>query len=459
MAVPTIQRSTFDRLLWLRKFGASIGRPVFAVVLAMIAGSIVIMISSPGSPGTRFTTALAAYQTLFAGSFGGAQSISYTLVYVTPLILTSLSVAIAFRAGMFNIGAEGQLAVGAMTAGIIGFKATSWPGWALIPTMLIGSMLAGAVWGGIAGFLKAWRGAHEVVTTIMLNWIAFYGTDYLIDVTFKAPNQADQTPAIPMQATLPQVSVFYNHTLGTFLPKIANPQQYFVDVGFFIALLALVAYWFIVSRTTFGYNIRVIGQNLKAARYAGMPVKRDLFLSMAIAGAFSGLAGALHLMGQFPYQLIGDVFRLDTTGFDAIGVALLGRNTAIGVLLAALLFGGLRQGASLMQLNANIPADLVFIIQALVLFSIASEFLPVIQRSLPQWAGLWRKPALTPPIMGTSVVAIPQHGDNLPVPDGAGPAPGQNGDTLVSPAERSSASTGSATTGSTGSDTKIAEEE
>lgn len=466
MAVPTIQRSTFDRLLWLRKLGASVGRPVFAVILAMIAGGIVIMITSPGSPGTRFTTALAAYQTLFAGSFGGAQSISYTLVYVTPLILTSLSVAIAFRTGMFNIGAEGQLAVGAMAAGIVGFKATNWPGWALIPTMLIVSMLAGAVWGGIAGILKAWRGAHEVVTTIMLNWIAFYVTDYLIDVTFKAPNQADQTPAIPTQATLPQISVFYNHTLGTFLPKIVDPQQYFVDVGFFIALIALVVFWFLVSRTTFGYEIRVIGQNLKAARYAGMPVKRNLFLSMAIAGAFSGLAGGLHLMGQFPYQLIGDVFRLDTTGFDAIGVALLGRNTAIGVLLASLLFGGLRQGASLMQLNANIPADLVFIIQALVLFSIASEFLPVIQRSLPKWSGLWRKPALVPPIEGTSVVAIPQHGNNLPVPDGAGPAPGQNGDNRLNLEEHSSTGAGSASAGSVGSvgsagspDTKIAEEE
>jgi simple sugar transport system permease protein len=276
------------------------------------------------------------------------------------------------------------------------------------------------------------------VTTIMLNWIAFYVTDYLIDVTFKAPQQADQTSAIPMQATLPQISVFYNNTLGTFLPKIADPQQYFVDVGFFLALIALVIYWFIVSRTTFGYEIRVIGQNLKAARYAGIPIKRNLFLSMAIAGAFSGLAGAIHLMGQFPYQLIGDTFRLDTTGFDAIGVALLGRNTAIGVLLASLLFGGLRQGASLMQLNANVPADLVFIIQALVLFSIASEFLPAIQRSLPRWSGLWRRPALVPPIMGDSVVAIPQHDNSLPVPDGAGPA--QNGDIANSATERSPAS-------------------
>src|SRR5579875_1008462 len=164
--------------------------------------------TSQGSPGDRFSAALTAYQDLFVGSFGNAQNFSFTLVTVTPLILTSISVAIAFRGGLFNIGAEGQLAVGAMVAGIIAFKVPTWPGWALIPLMITGSMLAGAIWGGIVGILKAWRGAHEVVTTIMLNWIAFYVTDYLIDGPFKAPNQADQTSSLPLQATLPRISDF-----------------------------------------------------------------------------------------------------------------------------------------------------------------------------------------------------------------------------------------------------------
>src|SRR5713101_3051093 len=203
MAMPLAQQSgpeqrapASNRLIWLRRLGASIGRPVFAVVLAMVAGIIVIMITSPGSFGDRLTEAISAYQALFMGSFGSLQSLSYTLVNVTPLIFAGLSVAIAFRAGLFNIGAEGQLAVGAMTAGAIGIKATTWPGWLLIPTMVIASMLAGAIWGGIVGILKAWRGAHEVVTTIMLNWTAFYFTDFLIDGPFRDPHQATQTPAL-----------------------------------------------------------------------------------------------------------------------------------------------------------------------------------------------------------------------------------------------------------------------
>jgi general nucleoside transport system permease protein len=394
-------------LAWLRNLGRAVSRPLFAVILAIIAGSIVIMITSPGSPVDRFNAAINAYQTLFSGSFGDPQSLSFTLVKVGPLILTGLSVAIAFRAGLFNIGAEGQLAVGAMTAGIIAFKAPTLPGWLLVPLMLIGSMLAGAIWGGIVGILKAWRGAHEVVTTIMLNWTAFYLTDYLIDGPFKAPQEATQTPSIPAQAQLPLLSVFYNQTLGTFLPKISNPTSYFTDVSILFALIALVVYWFLTSRTAFGYEIRVIGQNLKAARYAGIPVNRNLFLVMAIAGALSGLAGAAHLMGQYPYQLIGSTFSLDPTGFDAIGVSLLGRTTAVGVLLGALLFGGLRQGGTTMQLLSKVPGDLVYIIQALVLFSIATEFLPALQRVLPSWMRQSQRPPLVPNITGATVTDIP----------------------------------------------------
>ena len=429
MAVPTVPTAPSDQhtspsplIAWVRKFLLSAGRPLFAVILAMICGIIVIMITSPGSIVDRFNNALFAYSTLFTGAFGNGQNISFTLVNVTPLILTGLSVAIAFRAGLFNIGAAGQLAVGGMTAGIIGFTFTSWPGPVLIPTMIIGSILAGAIWGGIVGLLKAWRGAHEVVTTIMLNFVAFYVTDYLIDGPYQTKHGANQTDALPIQGTLPHIVDFYNVTLGTFLPKIANASQYLVDVGFFFALAALVLYWFIVSRTTFGYEIRVIGQNLKAARYAGIPIKRNLFLVMAIAGGFSGLAGALQLMGQSPYQLIATDFAIQTTGFDAIGVALLGRMTAVGVLLGALLFGGLRQGGTIMQLNANIPGDLVYIIQALVLFAIAAEFLPVFQRAIKRFPMPSRKPALAPPIMGETLEVT-----NLPAYQESGNGTAHNG--------------------------------
>lgn len=447
MALPTVQRKmsgprppTSTLMLWLRKLGAAAGRPLFAVLLAIILGGIVIMVTSHGSLTDRFVAIFNAYQALFMGSYGDATSFSYTLVRVGPLILAGISVAISFRAGLFNIGAAGQIAMGAMTAGIIGLTLQGLPSWLLIALMIIASMLVGAIWGGIVGILKAWRGAHEVVTTIMLNWIAFYVTDYLIAGPFKAPNQANQTPPLPPQATLPRVSVFYNNTLGAFLPKIAQPEQYFVDVSIFIVLLALVLYWFITSRTTFGYEIRVLGQNLKAAKYAGIPIKRNLFLVMALAGAFAGLAGALRLMGQFPNTLIGQTFSIDSTGFDAIGVALLGRTTAVGVLLSALLFGGLRQGGSLMQLIAGVPGDLVYIIQALVLFSIAAEFLPAIQRALPSWARLGSRPTLAPNIATTQVAvttdeALVGHNGNA-APD-EGSAAGQTAEKTILPREES----------------------
>lgn len=397
----TVPRGTSGFIVWLRKLGNSFGRPLFAILLAVIAGSIVMFITSPGAFGDRITTVSTAYQDLYNGSFGNLQAIAATLARVGPLILTGLSVAIAFRAGLFNIGAEGQLAMGAMSAGVLAYTLPGLPGWVLIPLMIIVSMFVGAIWGGIVGILKAWRGAHEVVTTIMLNWIAFYFTDYLILGPFKDPKSANVTPILPSNATLPTIAVFYNQTLGNFLPKIADPTAYLVDVSFFFCLIALVVYWFITRRTTFGYEVRVIGQNLQAARYAGIPIKRNLFLVMALAGAFSGLAGSLHFMGQSPQHLIAAQFSIDTTGFDAIGVSLLGRTTSIGILLASLLFGGLRQGGNLMQLDAGVPADLVYIVQALVLFSIAAEFLPVIQRSLPRWAGL-RRPALATNITGSS---------------------------------------------------------
>ena len=401
MSVPTAQhRESKEQtpgsnfLAWIRRTGASIASPVFAVVLAMIAGGIVIMITTSGSLSDRFSAAVNAYQALWQGSFGSLQSLSFTLVIVGPLIFAGISVAIAFRAGLFNIGAEGQLAVGSITACVIGLHATHWPGWLLIPTMVIAGALAGAIWGGIAGALKAWRGAHEVVTTIMLNWIAFYLADYFISGPLKDPTAANSTSALPPQGTFPTISSFYNATLGTFLPKIAAPNQYFVDVTFIFAIVALIVYWFIYARTTFGYEIRVIGLNPKAARYAGIPVKLNTFAVMALAGAFAGLGGAFRLMGQFPYYLSGSTFRIDYVGFDAIGVALLGRTTAIGVFFAALLFGGLRQGAGLMQLSANVPGDLVYIIQAFVLFSIAADFLSAIERSWPKRLTFRRKPAL-----------------------------------------------------------------
>jgi general nucleoside transport system permease protein len=399
---------------WMRKFGAALGRPIISVILAFIAGAIVIIITWPDKTVDPFTNVINAYTTLFTGSFGTPVNLSNTLVRATPLIFTSLSVAIAFRAGLFNIGAAGQLAVGAMAADMVGLTFTSWPSWILVPAMLLASILAGALWGGIVGFLKASRGAHEVVTTIMLNWIAFWGTDYLINSPpFTAPNGVAQTLSLSPQAQLPSLALLYNQTLGNFLPRL-DPFalfSYLVDVSLFLALIAVVIYWFIVSRTTFGYEIRVIGQNPKAAQYAGIPTKRNIFLVMAIAGAFAGLAGSTHLMGQPGYELSATAFSSDPTGFDAIAVALLGRTTAIGILLSALFIGGLRSGSTAMQAIAHVDPNLVLIIEALVLFFIAAEFLPSLQRIMPKWLGVSRRPSLVPATISTTSVGVPENGN------------------------------------------------
>jgi general nucleoside transport system permease protein len=410
MAVPLAAATASNVLRRTRKILQSFAGPIFAVVLAMVAGGIVIAITTPGSIPARLEQAVAAYQAMIYGAFGNGQNLSFTLTTVSPLILASISVALTFRAKLFNIGAGGQLAMGGTTAFVIGFLLPHAPGPVLIPLMIIGGIFAGAVWGGIAGFLKAWRGAHEVVTTIMLNWIAFFFTDYLINGPLQSPHTANQTDPIPLQATLPHISDFYNSTLGTFLPKIADPSLYFVDVGFFFSLFCLVIYWFIIKRTTFGYEVRVIGENPKAAQYAGIPVKRNIFLVMAIGGGFAGLAGALQLMGQFPYQLIATTYSTLSTGFDAIGVALLGRTTSIGVFLASMLFGGLRQGGTYMQISAGVPGDLVYIMQALVLFSIAAEFLAAIQRSVRR-RNVARRSLLTPTDFA-AVAALPSTLDD-----------------------------------------------
>ena len=384
---------------WVRNLGDALGRPILAVVLAIIAGAIVILITWPNKALDPFSNIFSAYGALFTGSFGDPISISNTLVRVSPLIFATLSVAIAFRAGLFNIGAAGQMAVGAMAADIVGLTYIHWPGWLLVPVMVIASIVAGALWGGIVGFLKAWRGAHEVVTTIMLNWIAFWGTDYLIDgPPFTAPLGVNQTNPLPPQATIPPVADLWNHTLGTlpFLPKL-DTFSYTVDVSIFVALLCIVIYWFITSRTTFGYEVRVIGQNPKAAKYAGIPIKRNILLVMLIAGAFAGLGGALRLMGQFSYQLTATAAAADPTGFDAIAASLLGRTSPVGMLFSSLLFGGLRSGSTIMQSNAHVDPNLVLILEGLIIYFMAADFIPIFRRLLPPWLRPRRQPALVVP--------------------------------------------------------------
>jgi ABC-type uncharacterized transport system permease subunit len=354
----------------------ALGSPLGSVALAVVVGAVVVAVTG-GDP-------VLAYQDLVCGSVGlfcSAQvypslQISETLVYTIPLILTGLSVALAFKAGLFNIGAEGQLIVGAIATTVVGIKLASLPGVLLLPLVLVAGMAAGAVWGGIVGVLKATTGAHEVVTTIMLNYIALWLLRYLIvGGPLQLPHASSQTatigPGAQLSPLFPQNGTFFG------LPG----SVYRIHTGLFVALLAAVAFAFLLKRMALGYEIRAVGQSQRAARYAGISVRRTLIVTMLLSGALAGLAGAVQIAGI--RHNLTDIYGPDTTGFDAITVALLGQNTAVGVVLSAILFAGLHVGGQFMQGDAGISSSLVDVLQAVILFSIAANFLRTLKLRLP----------------------------------------------------------------------------
>lgn len=442
MAVPLMEPETSEQRpspnvklkRWGRAIVLALTRPVVAIIFAFIVGAIVILITWPDKTVDPFTNIYNAYTTLFTGAYGNPVNISNSLVQVIPLTLASLSVAIAFRAGLFNIGAAGQLAAGGTVADMIGLTHQSWPALLLVPTMIIAGTAAGAALGAIVGFLKAWRGAHEVVTTIMLNWIVFWGSDYIINShPFVNAFGTPETNVLPANAQLPSLAALSNQWFHTNFSTFS----YTVDVSIFLVLIMVVVYWFIVSRTTFGYELRVVGQNQKAARYAGIPIRRTILLVMIISGAFAGLAGPLNLMGQPGYNLSATAYSQSTTGFDAIAVALLGNTSALGVLIASLFMGGLRSGSTDMQAIAHVDPNLVLIIEALVLFFIAADFIPVIRRHLPGWMRSRRAPVLISTPVGQPALVLPEVSPEENGNDGAGGETqsddGSSGDSSVAP--------------------------
>jgi simple sugar transport system permease protein len=333
--------------------------PVMAVVLALIIGALIVRIS--GSDPWN------AYSQLFNGAFGSAYNISETLVAAIPLILAGLSVAFAFRAGLFNIGAQGQILIAALLSAWVGYS-LNLPGVILIPLALIAGVLGGATAAGLAGLLKAWRGAHEVITTIMMNYIALYLSQYLLESTplgTPGPMQQHAQPGFP--GTPPM-----NASLPVIVPNswVANGR---LHAGLIIALVAALLFWFVLWRTTLGYKLRAVGLNPKAAAYGGVNVGWNIVLAMLIAGAFAGLAAVVSLFGT-EYRSLTDSF-LPTAGFDAIAVALLGRNTAPGVILGAILFGAFEHGGALMQSSAGISSHLIEILQGLIIFFIGADAL------------------------------------------------------------------------------------
>jgi general nucleoside transport system permease protein len=390
-AVPSVAA----RLAFYQR-ASGIVTPLLTAVLAFFIGGLVVLVTTHKNP-------LNTYKEIFNGTglnwlnplihgqdrFTAGLNLQQTLIYATTLMLTGLAVAFAFRCGLFNIGGQGQYIVGSLVAVQMGIWFASMSPVPHVLLAVVAASLAGAVWGGIAGFLRATVGAHEVITTIMLNWIAVWAGLYLI-----------QGPMQDPRAKLVQVSVTREVSDKARLHVWwGNAALQGLHIGFFVALAALVVYWLVLSRTTLGYEVRAVGFNAEAARYGGISVSRNYFLAMAISGLFAGLAGAIDVLG---WQ-----FRLDQTGittasqiaFLGIAVALLGRNTPVGVFLAAILFAALTTGTSTRNLDPSVfrpelAGNLTRIIQGLVVLFVGADLLIIYLWRLRRKLKLGRTKAL-----------------------------------------------------------------
>ena len=331
---------------WLRDALPALLSSIGAVALALLAGAIVIA-SSGDNP-------VEAYVALFRGALGGTRSISETLVAATPLIFGGLAFAIAARAGLFNIGIEGQLLLGAMAAGWVGAQALGVPKLVHLPLALGSAMVVGGLWGAVPGALKARTGAHEVITTIMLNYLAYRVSAYAVgsDGPLRGGARQPATDATQDSARLE--------------PLLERTR---LSAGILIALAAAAVLWYVLFRTTFGYRVRAVGLSRGAAAYAGIGWGRTITLAMVGSGILAGLGGAVEVLGVF-YRY-NDRFS-PGYGFTAIAVGLVGRNQPFGVVLAGLLFGVLNNGSTEMQREAGTSKELVQVLQALVILAVAA---------------------------------------------------------------------------------------
>ena len=371
---PEMRQSLLGKYDLAQKAGGLIA-PVLTAVLAFFVGGLVVFATTGKNPLTTYRAIFdgAGFNWFFPWVTGDERSFAalnmqQTLILTTSLILTGLAVAFAFRCGLFNIGGTGQYIVGAVFGVWIGSSFEGMNSFLHILLAAVVGTVCGALWAGIAGFLKATVGAHEVISTIMLNWIAFYVGLYLFGQG--GPLQNELQPFSPTSNAVVE---------GARLPVFwGDPLLQGLHVGLFIALAALVAFWVIINRTTLGYEVRAVGFNPEAARYGGISVARNYFLAMAIAGVFAGLAGAVDMLG-WRFSIGFSDIQSSTIGFVGIAVALLGRNTALGVGLAALVFGALVNGTA----SRNIPPEafeipeqagnLSLTIQALVLLFIGAD--------------------------------------------------------------------------------------
>jgi simple sugar transport system permease protein len=318
---------------------------LLAIAVALLAGGILIAVSG-GNP-------IPAYEALFSGAFGDRRAIGETLALASPLILGGLAFAVAARAGLFNIGIEGQMVVGGMAAGLTAAWDSGLPAFIHLPLALLAGMVAGGLWGFIPGALKAKTGAHEVITTIMLNYLAYRLSTIVItreDLPLVNPE---------LQATQPALD-------AARLPRMLEGTR--LHAGILIALLAAVVVWFLLFRTVFGYQIRTVGLSRGAAAYAGFSWGRTIALAMLLSGLLGGIGGTVEAIG-----LQGRYYNIELgIGFTSIAVGLVGRNQPVGVVLSGLLFGALAAGATKMQNTADISRDIVYVLLAFVILSVSA---------------------------------------------------------------------------------------
>jgi general nucleoside transport system permease protein len=323
--------------------------PVISVILGLIVGAIIMLVSGYNP--------IEGYAALWEGILGDSYYFGETIRQITPYILAGLAVAFAFRTGLFNIGVEGQLLIGWVVAVWVGTNFEGLPKIIHLPMAIIAAGIAGAFWAFIAGVLKAKFSVHEVIGTIMMNYIALHITNAFVKWMAEG---ADKTERIYESASL----------ASPFLQNLTDYSR--LHWGFIIALAFVVLMWFILEKTTRGFELKAVGFNQNAAEYAGMSVNKNIILAMTISGVFAGVAGSMEALGTFGYA----TFRAANTGigFDGIAVALLGANAPLGVLFGAILFGSLKQGALNMPNAAGIPMEIVSIIIAVIILFVASGY-------------------------------------------------------------------------------------
>jgi general nucleoside transport system permease protein len=333
--------------------------PVLAVFTALVVGAFLMLIFGDNP--------LQAYAGLFNGAFGAPKDWAETIRRMTPLILTGLSVAVAFKAGLFNIGASGQFIIGTVCSVAVGVNFEGLPTVVHLPLAILAGIAGGMAWGAIPGLLKVFTGAHEVIVTIMLNYIASLFAGW----TVYAGGTQGQTPGPLWDPTARAISETPDVFLSAQIPWIFGPP-YRIHFGVALALLAAMFIYWLIFRTTFGFEVRTVGENEKAARYAGVNVRWVIVMTMMISGGLAGLAGAIETLGlnhKFAPEFTG------AAGFDGITVALLGQAHPFGVILSAFLMGALDAGASQMQFDSGVSQDIVQVIQGLVLAFVAAPLI------------------------------------------------------------------------------------